>query len=146
MTTLQFLLSPMLENLPASDNNQFNAISVLDLHTNSDGTGSPGTAFRYGPGGYNWGFSEHDRVQSKLIGTDFINANTFNTSLKFTQDEIAIVQTISGPGAGAARHFKYRNGQLLNQGNQLVYQCCNYRSNLETHCESNRSYRRNSVA
>lgn len=104
-----------LANLPASNNNQFNAISVLDLHVNSDGTRSPGTAFRYGPGGYNWGFSEHDRIQSKLIGTDFINANTFNTSLKLTADEIVIVQTISGPGTGACRHFKYKNGQLTNQ-------------------------------
>ncbi|AXG66501.1 hypothetical protein JA33_097 [Dickeya phage vB_DsoM_JA33] len=110
-----------LENLPASNDNHFNAVSVLDLHVNSDGSRSPGTAFRYGPGGYNWGFGEHDRVLSKVIGADFINANTFNTSLKLAQDEIVLVQTISGPGAGACRHFKYRNGQLINQDKAIPF-------------------------
>jgi len=110
-----------LANLPASDKNQFNAVSVLDLHVNSDGTRSPGTAFRYGPGGYNWGFGEHDRVYAKAIGNDFINANTFNTTLKLTQDEIVIVQTISGPGAGACRHYKHRNGQLINQDSPIPF-------------------------
>lgn len=110
-----------LSNLPASNNNQFNAVSVLDLHTNSDGTKSPGTAFRYGPGGYNWGFSDHDRVLSKVIGADFINANTFNTTLKLNANEIVIVQTIAGPGTGASRHYQHRNGQLINQGAAIPF-------------------------
>jgi len=110
-----------LANLPSSNNNQFNAISVLDLHVNSDGSKSPGTAFRYGAGGYNWGFSEHDRVYAKALGADFINANTFNTSLKLSQDEIVIVQTISGPGTGACRHYKYKNGQLINQEKAIPF-------------------------
>lgn len=110
-----------LQNLPASNNNQFNAISVLDLHVNSDGTRSPGIATRYGPGGYNWAFSEHDRILSKVIGTDFINANTFSTSLSLKQDEIVIVQTIAGAGAGACRHYKHRNGQLVNQDTTIPF-------------------------
>ncbi|WOL24680.1 hypothetical protein fHeYen902_334c [Yersinia phage fHe-Yen9-02] len=111
-----------LEALPSSNDNQFNAVSVLDLHTNSDNTGSPGVAYRYGPGGYNWGFSEHDRVWAKQLGTSFINANTFKiTDLVLNSAEIVILQVISGPGAGACRHYKMLGGQLVNQGQVIPF-------------------------
>ncbi|AQT28585.1 hypothetical protein YOLOSWAG_103 [Erwinia phage vB_EamM_Yoloswag] len=112
-----------LDNLPSLNDNQFNVVSVLDLHTNSDGTSSPGTASRYGAGGYYWAFSEHDRVYADLLGTAFINANTFKiANLSLKQGETVIVQTVSGPGAGACRHFKYdKTGQLVNQGQAIPF-------------------------
>jgi len=107
-----------LDNLPALNDNIFNAVSVLDLHTNSDGSNSPGMAYRYGQGGFYWGFSEHDRVWGNKLGTAFINANTFNIpGLNLKSGETVIIHAVSGPGAGASRHFVYQqNGQLVNQG------------------------------
>lgn len=112
-----------LDNLPSLNDNIFNAVSVLDLHTNSDGTSSPGMAYRYGAGGFYWGFSEHDRVYSDLLGTGFINANTFDIkNLNLKSGETVIVHTVSGPGAGAARHFEYQaNGQLVNKGDVIPF-------------------------
>ncbi|QQO90251.1 DUF4183 domain containing protein [Erwinia phage pEa_SNUABM_5] len=107
-----------LDNLPSLNDNIFNAVAVLDLHSNSDGTASPGMAYRYGQGGFYWGFSEHDRVYSKQLGTGFINANTFDIpNLNLKSGETVIVHAVSGPGAGASRHFEYqKNGQLVNKG------------------------------
>lgn len=112
-----------LDNLPSLDDNIFNAISVLDLHNNSDGTSSPGMTYRYGPGGFYWGFSEHDRIYSKLIGSGFINANTFDIkNLNLKSGETVIVHAVSGPGAGACRHFECQsNGQLVNKGAAIPF-------------------------
>lgn len=112
-----------LDNLPSLNDNIFNAISVLDLHTNSDGTDSPGMVYRYGPGGFYWGFSEHDRIYSDLLGTAFINGNTFAIpDLNLKAGEGVILHTVSGPGAGACRHFQYQaNGQLVNEGAAIPF-------------------------
>ena len=112
-----------LQNLPSQKDNVFNAVSVLDMHVNSDGTRSPGTAFRYGAGSYYWAFSEHDRIFSGPIGTGFINANTFKiagiTGAK--EGEVFLLQTISGTGAGACRHFKYTKGQFVNMDSAIPF-------------------------
>lgn len=112
-----------LENLPSLKDNVFNAVSVLDLHINSDGSKSPGLASRYGAGSYYWAFSEHDRIFSGAIGSGFINANTFKiasiTSLK--EGEVVLIQTVAGTGAGACRHFKYTGGQLVNMDGAIPF-------------------------
>ncbi|QYW03077.1 hypothetical protein pEaSNUABM14_00117 [Erwinia phage pEa_SNUABM_14] len=113
-----------LENLPSLNDNVFNVVSVLDMHINSDGSKSPGQASRYGAGSYYWAFSEHDRVFSgQITSTGFINANTFKipslTSLK--EGETVLVQTIAGTGAGACRHFKYTNQQLVNLDSAIPF-------------------------
>lgn len=114
-----------LQNLPSMNDNVFNVVSVLDLHVNSDGTRSPGYASRYGAGSYYWSFSEHDRIFSGLIGSGFINANTlkFDTLTSLKDGEITILQTISGPGAGACRHFKYNAAtkQFVNQDTAIPF-------------------------
>ncbi|QZE59355.1 hypothetical protein MPK66_gp111 [Erwinia phage pEa_SNUABM_2] len=114
-----------LENLPSLKDNVFNAVSVLDMHVNSDGSKSPGVAYRYGAGSYYWGFSEHDRLFSGQITTaGFINANTFKiASLAgvLKENEIVLIQTIAGTGAGACRHFKYIGGQLVNQDGAIPF-------------------------
>lgn len=112
-----------LQNLPSLKDNVFNAVSVLDLHVNSDGSKSPGIASRYGAGSFYWSFSEHDRIFSGPISSGFINANTFKiasiTSLK--EGEIVILQTVAGTGAGACRHFKYTKGQLVNMDDAIPF-------------------------
>ena len=113
-----------LQNLPSLNDNVFNAVSVLDMHVNSDGTRSPGTAYRYGAGSYYWAFSEHDRIFSgQITAAGFINANTFKiasiTSLK--ENEVVLLQTISGTGSGACRHFKYTKGQLVNMDSAIPF-------------------------
>ena len=112
-----------LANLPTLNDNIFNAVSILDMHKNSDGTSSPGMSYRYGPGGYYWGFSEHDRIYSDLLGTAFINANTFAIKgLNLKSGETVIIHTVSGPGAGACRHFTYQqNGQLVNSDDVIPF-------------------------
>lgn len=112
-----------LENLPSLKDNVFNAVSVLDLHVNSDGSRSPGAAYRYGAGSYYWAFSEHDRVYSGTIGSGFINANTFkiNSLTGMKEGEIVLVQTVAGPGAGACRHFKYTGGQFVNMDSPIAF-------------------------
>lgn len=110
-----------LENLPSMNENYFNAVSVLDLHKNSDGSDSPGIASRYGQGGFYWSFSEHDRVYSEELKTAFINANTLDLDLGIKNGETVILQVISGPGAGAVRHFKKEGTVLTNQGSAIPF-------------------------
>lgn len=110
-----------LENLPSLTENYFNAISVLDLHKNSDGSHSPGLASRYGQGGFYWSFSEHDRVYAEELKTAFINANTLDLDLGIKNGESVILQVISGPGAGAVRHFKKDGTVLVNEDSAIPF-------------------------
>lgn len=110
-----------LQHLPSMNDNEFNAVSVLDLHKNSDGTSSPGVAYRYGQGGFYWGFSEHDRIISRELGAAFINANTFDLDVGAVEGETVIVQTIAGPGAGAVRHFEVAGGLLVNTEDPIPF-------------------------
>lgn len=111
-----------IEGLPARDDNTLNSVSVLNMHDNSDGTQSPGLAYRYGPGGYFWGFSEHDRVFSGPLGASYISQNLFNyPELGFENGEYIIVQVLSGPGAGPCRKFKHESGQLINQNSPIPF-------------------------
>ncbi len=110
-----------LENLPSLNDNYFNAVSVLDLHVNSDGSTSPGIASRYGQGGFYWSFSEHDRVYTDQLNSAFINANTIELDLGIKDKETVILQVVSGPGAGAVRHFKKDKTVLVNQGEAIPF-------------------------
>lgn len=111
-----------IEGLPARDDNTLNSVSVLNLHNNSDGTTSPGLAYRYGPGGYFWGFSEHDRVFNGPLGLSFISQNLFGfDNLGLENGEYVIVQVLSGPGAGPCRKFRHESGQLVNQDSPIPF-------------------------
>lgn len=110
-----------LQKLPSMNDNYFNAVSVLDMHKNSDGSVSPGVAYRYGQGGFNWGFSEHDRVYAEKAGTAFINANTLELDLGIKENETVIIHTIAGPGAGAVRHFVKKGRNLINSDDPIPF-------------------------
>ena len=104
---------PDVIDLPNPRSSILNAISVLGLHTNSDGTQSPGLAYRYGSGGLNWAFSGHDRVWCEAVGARMISPAQFDfADQKYTDGEVFIVQAVSGPGAGAVRRFQQDGGKL----------------------------------
>lgn len=110
-----------VEDLPHSDTVLVNAVTVLNMHMNTDQTASPGMAYKYGEGAYHWGFSEHDRVSSDEIGSNFVSENVFNTELPLGEEEHVIIQVVSGAGAGPTRIFKHDNGQLVNTGAPLPH-------------------------
>lgn len=110
-----------VEDLPFKDTVHVNTVSVLNLHTNSDGSQSPGLAYKYGAGGYHWGFSEHDRLQTEVLGDSFISDNTFSTDLPLSDQEMVIIQVVAGSGNGHVRQFKMDGGQLVNEGSPIPH-------------------------
>lgn len=101
-----------VEALPSPVTALSNAISVLDLVSNPDGSTSPGLVSKYGNGGQHWGFYGYSRIYSAQVGggntispAEFLNA-TLIVEYELEDGDEFIVQTISGDGAGATRKFK----------------------------------------
>ena len=101
-----------VDDLPSPVTALSNAISVLDLVQNADGSTSPGVVCKYGNGGQHWGFYGYNRIFSEAIGggnaisvTEFLQATTI-TEYDLQDGDEFIVQVISGDGAGATRQFK----------------------------------------
>lgn len=98
-----------VRNLPDPSSSEHNIVSVLDLHTNPDGTVSPGVAMRYGSGG-NWGFMGYDRmtvVNPDNVTPTVITKNNLATTLGAVNGEIFIAQIVSNDGAYAIRKVQY---------------------------------------
>lgn len=108
---------PDVENLPKPGSSILNAVSVLGLHANSDGTASPGLAYRYGSGGLSWGFSEHDRVFCDALGPRMVSATQFTfDDVGLSDGEIVIAQVVSGPGSGSVRKLTLSGRYLICSG------------------------------
>lgn len=113
---------PSVENLPTPRTSILNVISVLGMSSNSDGTVSPGLAYRYGSGGLNWGFSEHDRVYCSALGARMVSVTQFDFSdMDFVSGESFIVQAVSGPGSGPVRRFVCDGGMLICVGDPFPF-------------------------
>ena len=97
-------------NLPNPTTSEHNVVSVLDMHHNPDGTISPGLAMRYGAGGSSWSFMGYDRVTAQSMTT--VSPTSFSkaglaTTLDAADNEVFIVQAISGTSAPEVRKFHY---------------------------------------
>jgi hypothetical protein len=113
---------PSVENLPLPATSILNVVSVLGMSANSDGTISPGLAYRYGSGGLNWGFSEHDRVFCEALGSRMVSITQFDfTDKGFVTGENFIVQAVSGPGAGTVRRYVCDGGMLICTGDPMPF-------------------------
>ena len=102
-----------VRNLPDPASSEHNVVTVLDLNINPDGTTSPGIAMRYGAGGSAWGFMGYDRIIATTMTTT--TPTTFTktglaTQLGAVNDEVFIVQAISGVGSPDVRKMKYSSG------------------------------------
>jgi hypothetical protein len=100
-----------IEDLPSPVTAIANAISVLDMETNVDGSSSPGIVQRYGSGAAHWKFSNHTRIFSDEIGgggvddpTKFRQQDAVDTG-ELEEGSVVIVQVVAGPGAGESRQF-----------------------------------------
>lgn len=109
--------------IPPPVTSAYNAIVVFNAKLNSDQSTSPSLAYRYGQGGMEWGFSDHDRLFSGALGSRLLTA----TQIKFedyssdlTEGDIVIVQVVSGPAQGATRHFKYTAKTLVLEGTPIT--------------------------
>ena len=99
-----------VRNLPDPSSSEHNVVSVLDLHTNPDGSVSPGIAMRYAAGGSSWGFMGYDRMSVTNPGSatpTIITKSGLATTLNAINQEIFIAQIISGDGAPAVRKVQY---------------------------------------
>lgn len=96
-----------------------NVVVVLDANSHSEeilsgmprNSSSPALAFKYGPGGTQWGFTGYARV---FVGKpDFIvSQSAFNLDVGaygfwLSDGEVVIAQIIQGPGAGESRKMQY---------------------------------------
>jgi len=101
-----------VEALPSPVTSLSNAISVLDLVQNVDGSTSPGVVCKYGNGGQHWGFYGYSRIFSEALGIgNAVSPAELNQSTAITEFELQngdefIIQVISGNGAGETRLFK----------------------------------------
>ena len=112
-----------VELLPAPVSSDFNCIAVFNLKANSDGTFSPALATRYGAGGMEWGFSEHDRLFSSALTGRWLTENQFRVDDYYKDlkaGDTVIVQVISGPALGAVRHFKVNSDKTLTNSGTAI--------------------------
>lgn len=109
--------TPNVVMLGYPDTSDFNVVSVLDLIDNSDNTTSPGTAYKYGAGSLQWGFSGFDRIHSGLPNSGATNSQFTSTSLissvAFSSGETVIVYVVSGPARGQTRKFYFNSAQQV---------------------------------
>lgn len=103
--------TPYCHQLPSPVSSDHNAISVLDMMTNADGTTSPGIALRFGSGSFQWAFQSHDRVYIGVPDSgpaiNSFSRTSISADNRFANGEIVIVHIVTGPGAGETRRFAY---------------------------------------
>lgn len=111
VASVDFLPNPVLA--------QNNAVSVLDLVTTSDGSSAPGLACRHGEGGAKWGFYGHDRIFEGALGAGNaiseveIGKAEVIEAYELEEGDPAILQVITGAGAGEARKFNVSGSQTF---------------------------------
>lgn len=111
-------VTPYVRRLPDPSTSNFNCISVLDLNHNPDGTTAPGLALRNGAGNMHWSFTGYDRVITLQPEAQDLTQSTFKyqnlgTTLGFEDQEVLIVQILSGPGAPEVRKVRYDDVQNI---------------------------------
>ncbi len=103
-----------VRSLIAPQKSYTNAVVVQDQLTNIDSAGVPtagGLAVRYGAGGINWAFLGYD-LQYAGHPTVVTNPSLFQLSVNqngfwLNDNEIVIVQAVSGAGAGESRRVRF---------------------------------------
>ena len=125
LTTINATLGDLLSipcvasvaTLPAPNLSNYNTIAVMDLKYNFDNTTSGSVAVKYGDGGLMWSFLGYSRIY--FGPPDAIQGSTLNTSsfaiasliasvkTAFVNNELIIVQIVSGTGQGESRRFKF---------------------------------------
>lgn len=111
-----------LEMLPAPISSDFNVVAVFNLKKNSDSTSSPALAYRYGAGGMEWGFSEHDRLFSGILTDRWLTDTQFkfdDYDQDLTEGDTVVVQVISGSAMGNTRHYTYTAKTLVLDGTPI---------------------------
>lgn len=105
---------PFVHNLPSPDSvGEYNAIAVLDQKYNLDASTSGSMVIKYSNS--EWSFLGYSRVALSLpdsqtgniLTTTQFSIASMLSSFSFENDELVIVQVISGPGKGESRKFKY---------------------------------------
>lgn len=112
-----------LELLSPPVDSTYNAVVVFNAKTNSDLTTSPCLAYKYGQGGMEWGFSEHDRLFSGNLGSRLLTATQIqfdDYSQDLTDGDQVIVQVLSGAAQGAIRKFTYQSKTLVLDGSPIT--------------------------
>jgi hypothetical protein len=112
-----------IELMPAPVDSTYNAVVVFNAKTNSDLSTSPSLAYKYGQGGMEWGFSEHDRLFSGALGSRLLTASQIkfdDYSSDLTEGDSVIVQVLSGAATGAMRRFKYTQKTLVLDGSPIA--------------------------
>jgi hypothetical protein len=100
-----------VEDLPNPILSVSNALSVLTLMSNSDGSSSPGIVCKYGAGGQHWGFYGFDRLFSGKVGSgnavspaEFLQGSLI-VDRDLVEGDLFLVQVVSGLSAGETRRF-----------------------------------------
>lgn len=103
--------TPFLWQLQNPGASQFNAVTVLDGQQNSDGSTTPILAMRYGAGGFQWAFADHNRV---FFGKPKAATATTITidGLGLEENESVIGHIVTGNGAGKTRRYRYASNKL----------------------------------
>ena len=103
--------TPFLWQLQNPGVSQFNAVTVLDGQQNSDGSTTPILVMRYGAGGFQWAFADHNRIFSGKPKAATATVITVD-GLDLEENESVIGHVVSGNGAGKTRRFRYKDKKL----------------------------------
>lgn len=104
-----------VETLPSPIDSIANAISVLDLMGNPDGTRSPAIAMAYGAGSQHWGFAGYDRNFNGTLGAqNIISDKEFKlpSNVNIEMGDV-VVQAITGTSAGKSRKGVYDGSKVI---------------------------------
>lgn len=103
--------TPTFKTLQSPHESLFNVVSVLQGKVNQDGSSSPVLAMKYSGGGFQWAFTDHNKVfQGKPTTISTADA-TFST-LTLSENESYIVHIVSGSGIGATRNASVVDGKV----------------------------------
>ena len=111
-STCSVASTPHVRTLLGPLDSQKNVVAVLDESTDLHGKGSASLAVKFGSGSLHWAFTGHTRVftgnPDVVGGFDVFNLeNETKAGYWLNDNEIVIVQIVSGPGAGESRKVRY---------------------------------------
>lgn len=111
-TTCAIASTPHVRTLLPPVDSQKNAVAVLDQYTTDDDRTTASLAIKYGPGGLDWGFVGYARQYrgnpDAVVSTSEFNLNIEeNAGFWLNNDEVVIVQVITGKGKGESRRVRY---------------------------------------
>jgi hypothetical protein len=111
--------TPNVFRLQSPGESSFNAVTVLDGTYNSDGSATPVLAMRSGAGGFQWAFSDHDRI---FFGKPTAASATEITlsGIDLDDNEIVIGHVVLGNGQGKSRRYRVSGTKLVEADSQPV--------------------------